>query len=1053
MASPGETRSSPSQGDIETRSSNPKPPSSHNAIVNPNPPPIRQTPFHRTSNPPEVYLNSPYEYPARHWELDDEGQPTHRILDERRPSKLISPIPRSRKQRGSKQRELVLGEEELSTEEQQYDPTPVINRLRPRIDEWRALPNPNGWGVTPETARLLEHWRTYPFQEIRPFFAQLEAVETAIWLTEVAPHLGKGFLDHLKDANEGSNPGLNRLALKLATGAGKTMVMAMLIAWQTLNAVRRPNSKRFTRGFLIVCPGITIRDRLRVLQPNDPNSYHQKRELVPRDMLADLLRAEIVITNYHAFKLRERMPLAKTSRALLQGRGEAIRTLESEGQMVQRVMPQLMSLQKILVLNDEAHHCYREKPESDEEGKLKGDERKEAAKNRDAARLWISGLEIVQKKLGIQRIFDLSATPFFLRGSGYREGTLFPWTMYDFSLMDAIECGIVKLPRVPVSDNIPGAEMPKYRQLWEHIRTQMPKKGRGKAAKLDPLSLPQLLKSALDALYGHYEKTYNLWREAGVSAPPCFIVVCNNTSTSKLVYDYISGFERQEEDGSTVTVPGRLALFRNYDEHGNPLARPRTLLIDSEQLESGEALDVNFRKMAHAEISRFRDEIIQRTGDRKAADNLGDQDLLREVMNTVGKAGQLGGSIRCVVSVSMLTEGWDANTVTHVLGVRAFGTQLLCEQVIGRALRRQSYELNEESLFDVEYADVLGIPFDFTAKPVVAPPTKPRETILVKAMLPERAALEIRFPRVDGYRVELPEERLKARFTTDSVLTLTPDLVGPSKTHNEGIVGEGVDLDFQHLEDLRRSTLIYHLTKQLLVTRWRDQGEDPKINLFGQLKAITRQWLDQCLVCKGKTYPAQLLYQELTEMACERITAAINQAPYKSSKRIKALLDPYNPVGSTAHVHFTTSKTTRYKTDPRKCQVNYVIRDSDWEAEFCRVVEAHPRVLAYVKNHSLGFEVPYRYGSHAKRYRPDFLVNLDDGRPDPLHLIVEIKGYRGEDAKIKKLTMETYWVPGVNHLSRFGRWAFAELTDVFQIESEFEALVDAFVAAPAEQNP
>ena len=510
-------------------------------------------------------------------------------------------------------------------------------------------------------------------------------------------------------------------------------------------------------------------------------------------------------------------------------------------------MPGLMGMKQILVLNDEAHHCYREKPPSeDEEGPLKGDDRKEADKNREAARVWISGLEAVQRKLGLQRVIDLSATPFFLRGSGYAEGTLFPWTASDFSLMDAIECGIVKLPRVPVADNVPGGDMPTFRNLWEHIRPKMPKRGRGKAGGLDPLSLPVELQTALEALYGHYDKTFELWQQAGIEVPPCFIVVCNNTSTSKLVCDYVSGFHRENEDGSTTLVNGRLALFRNFDDdHGNPLARPRTLLIDSEQLDSGEALDKNFRAAAGDEIERFRREIVERTGDRRQAEQLTDQDLLREVMNTVGKPDTLGGSIRCVVSVSMLTEGWDARTVTHVLGVRAFGTQLLCEQVVGRALRRQSYDANTDGLFDVEYADVLGIPFDFTARPVPVKPQPPRETVLVQAITPERDACEIRFPRVEGYRVELPEERLTAEFDDDATLELTPDLVGPSITRNEGIIGEGVDLNLVHTGDLRRSTLMFHLTKRLLETKWRDPGEEPKLHLFGQLKRITRQWLDE----------------------------------------------------------------------------------------------------------------------------------------------------------------------------------------------------------------
>jgi type III restriction enzyme len=799
-------------------------------------------------------LNSPYGYPSRHWELDETGQPTQQVVETRRSAEFITPIPKPKKQKGGGKQTSLLFDEGLSTQEQQYH-SAIINGVRAEVDKWRALKNPNDWRVTPETARLLQHWRHHNFSGVRPFFCQVEAAETAIWLTEVAPQIGKAgerFLQHLEDANREANPELMRLALKLATGTGKTTVMAMLIAWQTVNAVRRPNSKKFTRGFLLVAPGLTIRDRLRVLQPNDPDSYYASRELVPGDMLSDLERAKIVITNYHSFKLRERIELSKGGRLLLQGRGgDELDTQETEGQMLQRVMPDLMGMGNILVINDEAHHCYREKPGAvEDDDDLKGDDKKEAESNNEAARLWISGLEAVNRKLGVARVFDLSATPFFLRGSGYAEGTLFPWAMSDFSLMDAIECGIVKLPRVPVADNIPGTEMPMFRNLWEHIRAKMPKKGRGKAEGLNPLDLPTQLQTALEALYGHYEKTYELWAKEKISVPPCFIVVCNNTSASKLVYDYISGFQRQNKDSTTQLEFGRLPLFRNHDEHGNALGRPRTLLIDSEQLESGEALDDNFRGMASDEIERFRREIVERTGDAQAGQNITDQDLLREVMNTVGKQGRLGDSIRCVVSVSMLTEGWDTNTVTHVLGVRAFGTQLLCEQVIGRALRRQSYELNEDGLFNVEYADVLGIPFDFNAKPVVAPPQKPRETIQVKAIRPDRDSLEIRFPRVQGYRTELPEERLTAEFNDDSILELTPDLVGATETRNSGIIGEAVDLNLVHTGDVRPSQVVYELTSHLVLSKFRDANDEPQLHLFGQLKRIARQWLDGYLVCK-----------------------------------------------------------------------------------------------------------------------------------------------------------------------------------------------------------
>lgn len=318
-------------------------------------------------------LNSPYEYPSQHWELDDDGQPTQQIIERRRGAKFITPIPKPRKQKlPQRQLELVLDEGKgLSTGEQQYDPTGNINIVRSLVDQWRMIPDSNNWKVTPETARLLQHWRQHRFSSTRPFFCQIEAVETLIWLTEVAPKSGKRekeLLERIASANNDANPELYRIALKMATGSGKTTVMAMIIAWQTINAGRHPTSKKFTRGFLVVAPGITIRDRLRVLQPNDPDSYYASRELVPNDLLPELDKAKIVITNYHAFKLRERVKLASSSRALLQGRGEELNTLETEGQMLQRVMPELMAMKNIMALNDEAHHCYRESPKKMRKG-------------------------------------------------------------------------------------------------------------------------------------------------------------------------------------------------------------------------------------------------------------------------------------------------------------------------------------------------------------------------------------------------------------------------------------------------------------------------------------------------------------------------------------------------------------------------------------------------------------------------------------------------------------------------------------------------------------
>lgn len=986
-------------------------------------------------------LNSPYGYPGQHWELDATGRPTQKIIPHRRKAAFITPVPMPVAQQ---QHSLDLA---LDDQHELYS---SINHIRQAVDIWRNMPV-NTWQVTPETQRLLQFWRNHT-GHIRPFFCQVEAVETLIWLTEVAPNTmdGKLALKRLSLVNEDANPGLTRIALKLATGAGKTTVMAMIIIWQTVNACRRAASPRYTRSFLLVTPGITIRDRLRVLQPNDPESYYRHRELVPPDMLADMERAKVVITNYHAFKQRERIDVSAGGRRLLEGRlGAGMFTLETEGQMIQRVMSPLMGSKNIMVINDEAHHCYRPKPpQAGPNAQVSSDQKREAKENTDAARLWVSGIEAVNRQLKVARVVDLSATPFFLQGSGYREGSLFPWTMSDFSLMDAIESGIVKLPRVPIADDLPAskAQVPVFRELWPHIKAGMPQ-GKANSQHRDPLALPVPLQTALDVLYGHYEKTFQQWQDANLPTHPCFIVVCNNMAASKLVYELIAGFAQTSPDGAMKPMRGRLALFDNFDEHGNPRPVPRTLLIDSGQLESGDALDDRFREVAAPLIERFKKDLKERTNDTQAGEKLADSELLREMLNTVGKPGRLGESVRCVVSVSMLTEGWDTNTVTHVLGVRAFGTQLLCEQVVGRALRRQSYALNDEGKFDVEYADVFGIPFTFTAQPQVVVPKPPVITTHVHAVNPERNALEITFPCVAGYRVLSPDERLTAEFTADSNLYLSRELLGATSAEVSGIVGQPIVMGLGDLPDVRRSTVIYELTQHLLETRWKDaNGEPLHQQLFVPLKRIVRQWLDACLTCEVGIVEAQLKYGALAELACEKIHNAITRAESKT-RPIIAVLAPYNPTGSTQQVNFNTSRNNLHPARAELCHVNYVVCDSDWEREFARVVEGHPRVHSYVKNQGLGFEVPYLFQGVGRRYLPDFIVRVDDGHGtgDLLNLVVEIKGYRGEDAKAKKETLDLYWVPGVNQLGTHGRWACHEFTEVSGLEENFADLVAQYV--------
>lgn len=994
-------------------------------------------------------LNAPYDPPALHHRLDDHGQPIDgEPLAGRRPSKLIVPVPASRKKPSAAQ---------ASFELETYSDNPLINEVRGYLTSWRAIPNAADWGVTAATQMLLQHWRRPKEQWAgpRPFFCQIEAIETIIWLTEVAPKRAatKGLLDQVAQANEEANPALFRLAMKMATGSGKTTVMAMLIAWQAINAARK-ESKDFSRAFIIVAPGITIKDRLRVLLPSEPGNYYDTREIVPPELLQEIKRAEIVITNYHAFQHRETLSMPKAARSFMQGNDpEPVRTIETDALMLKRACEKLLNFDRVNVINDEAHHCYRHKTGGDGDEKLTGDEKKEADQNEEAARLWINGIEALDRQLkkgkrsgGVRAVYDLSATPFFLRGSGYREGTLFPWVVSDFSLMDAIESGIVKLPRVPVTDNLVQSDTVVYRDLWRSIKKgpkKLPMSAAG-ANKLSPFDLPPLLMTALNALYSHYAGEFERWERAGMGVPPVFIVVCQNTAISKLVFEWIAGFERGDaEEGERASFhAGHLELFRNYDEHGSRLPRPRTLLIDSRQLEAGEALDKGFRDAAAVEIEQFKREVAAREGAGNGKGDVNESDLLREVMNTVGRVGRLGEQIRCVVSVSMLTEGWDTNTVTHILGVRAFGTQLLCEQVVGRGLRRQSYELNAEGLFDVEYADVMGIPFDFANSPQKVDPKPPKPVTRVHA-IKGRAELEIVFPRVSGYRRELPSEKLEARFDEDSRLVITPEDIGPTSVTMEGIVGAGVVITPSVLEKLRPSEISFNLAKHLLYSHFRDEDGFPKQHLFPQIQKLARRWIDEgYLVTKGVPIGA-ILYQDQLARAAEKIDIACTRG---SNGRIMAVLDPYNPKGSTRHVNFITTKKCRPTgAQPPKSQISHVVLDSNWEEALSLVLEQHPRVLAYAKNQAMGFDIPYLDAGAMRRYVPDFLVRLEDGGTDPLHLVLEMKGQRDEADKAKAQTTRDMWVPGVNALGGFGRWAFAEFTDPYTTDEEFSALVGRLI--------
>ncbi len=663
------------------------------------------------------------------------------------------------------------------------------------------------------------------------------------------------------------------------------------------------------------------------------------------------------------------------------------------------------------------------------------DERREQKNNDESARLWISGVEALKKNNSLKCIYDLSATPFYLKGSGYAgEEQLFQWVVSDFALMDAIECGIVKLPRVPVEDgaaNIDG--LPTYRNIYNYIKRELPKKGRSKQGNIDPENLPEKLLGALESLYGHYEKTYQSWIEAEINVPPVFIIVCNNTSTSKLVYDYISGYKSPNSDSWTK---GNLSLFNNIGADGRPMDKIQTLLIDSEQLDSGEAMSDEFKIAASSEIAQFRNDIRQRFPERDS-DKQTDEDLLREVMNTVGKTDRLGEQVRCVVSVSMLTEGWDANNVTHILGLRAFRSQLLCEQVVGRGLRRFSYDIEEDGkqkgLLSPEYADVFGVPFVFADNSNSPAPKPPKKMIRVRA-IPDRSKLEIVFPNISGYIERIPEGKIEARFNENSHFNISPNNA-PPVTELVGIVGEEVIMNLDQLKLRREQEVIFNLVRET-AKKFAQSQETNQISpsVYRDLFPIVKNWLKNYVCCLNGTFIQYLLWKPLAIRAAERIFRACIPPQIQSSKEkyIIPIIDRFSAEGSTHNVDFLATDKRLYKTKANKSHINYADCDSDWELHFCRIIEDNPRVISFTRNSGLGFEIPYVYQDQTHRYLPDFIVLIDDGCgiEDLLSLVVEIKGKKDDKARVKADTMNQLWIPAVNNYRRWGRWAFVEIMDM-----------------------
>lgn len=1013
-----------------------------------------------TDNP---ILNSPYHEPVLHYNTNSEGALDYKdIRNGRRIFKTeLAVLPT----RQSGQKEIF----EWNDNAEDYT-SHIINLCRKEVELWRKENYVNTTRITKE---LLTFWFTNPERHAvkKLFFAQQEAVETAIWLNEVAEksNVGNHILGLLRDAqisvSADAADQLPRIAFKMATGSGKTVVMACLICYHYFNRQEYRNDTRFADYFLIVAPGVTIKSRLGVLfvdtknkNPNDIEDYYRVRGLIPSHMEHRLqnLNARLVITNYHTF---EPKTLQGNKKSPFDGKvdlyGKKIDTGNKEdfGQVIKRTLGKFKTGSRILILNDEAHHCYLPK------SKTKTTDNEEADENARAA-VWFTGLKEIAKKFKLQAVYDLSATPYYLTGSGYTPYSLFPWVVSDFGLIEAIESGLVKIPFLPESDNTQELTMPVLRNLYEHVKEELPKKGQ-RTQKKDaasegtkfvelPPKLPSLVKGALDQFYNHYVEYFNGIRKmkeerANIfSAPPVFIVVCNNTGVSKEVYKYIAGYEYVDGDGTIQVVQGAKDLFSNYDPATNkPLKRPPTLLIDSDALENGEQINDDFKKIFSSEIEEFKRDYARLHG-QGSIEKISDAEILREVVNTVGQQGKLGAHIRCVVSVSMLTEGWDANTVTHIMGLRAFGSQLLCEQVAGRALRRMNYYLQGYDKdgnptddkrkvviekFPPEYAHIIGVPFKLFKGGKTETPPPPIDLTHIAPIDERQAAMEITFPNVVGYRIENQEGEIQYDLST-----IENYEIDGSKFPTETILASPISPNQERLEvkgvlEKRDQELIFLITKELIKYHFSDDEGNPRFQIFGKLKNIVDEWYHtkvHLLNIPDQRYK-RLLYFEDAKKIVDHIARGIN-TQHNTIEHIRPVFNYYNKFGSTKYVNGNTVKDV-YAT--AKSHINFVVMDSDWEGICAKTLEEMDNVLCYVKNQFLGFAIPYTKDGIDRLYFTDFIARVVTSDGTIKNLMIEISGMSKDKAE-KKWYVENRWLPAVNALKdkyEYNEWHFIEIAN------------------------
>lgn len=911
----------------------------------------------------KLIINSPYVVPSHYWHYDRESR-TFEKREGRRPAGYVVATEGSRS----------------FDDPGQFVEIDLVNKIRPRVDKWRANNYP---GVTGITKRLLEHWtRPREADENRFFFCQLEAIETLFWLTE-APDAEKTGIEIPSDGGD-----FSRLCSKMATGSGKTIVMAMLIAWQTLNKVANKQDTRFSKNILVVAPGLTVKSRLSVLYPSDEKNYYDLFSIVPPGMMENLRQGKVKIINWHtlAWDTVEKLANKKT----VDKRGA-----KSDTAYVREVLGDMAGESNIVVINDEAHHAWRSSAVTNAAA---------SKDDKDEATIWVGGLDRINRNRGILRCFDLSATPFVPSGHNATEAALFNWIVSDFGLNDAIESGLVKTPRIVIKDD--GNVTDELRSRLYHIYAD-PEVNADIIQKSDPaVPLPDLIKNAYWLLGSDWKDVKTAWQEKGHVIPPVMITVANTTYTSA----------RIKHSFDTDSFNLKVAELGDLCDPENTLQIDSSILGKVEKGEFGEIEADDIADVADAE---------EPTEKKKTKKDVALE--LRARVDTVGQVGEPGEQLQNIISVGMLSEGWDAKTVTHIMGLRAFSSQLLCEQVVGRGLRRTSYDVEKDGLFAPEYVNIFGVPFTFLPHedtgggPVPPPPPKTK----IEPVASKRQH-EITFPnvlRIDTvYKPKLSLDMGAVKsLVLDPYQSITEASLAPiiaGKPNPAALT----DIDLEEIsERLRLQTIVFKVASQIFNADQRpDWKGSPEIFLM-QLIGLVEKFLNS-----GKITIKDPLFNQderrrriLIMLNMNKVIQHFwNELRSENATALTPVFDKEHPIRSTSEVR--TWYTSRPNEAFEKNHISHVVVDSNMEFLEARTINDSEYVDSFVKNDHLGFAIYYNHQGVVARYFPDFIIRFKNGS----HLVLETKGLDREKDKTKRSFLDQ-WCKAVNQHGGFGKWNWA----------------------------